>query len=90
MSTGGIIALVGGAEAVPATMELFKATAPLAVVPVKFALGFPFVFHTLGGFRHLVWDTTIKGIDNASANSSSLALFGVSAAASAALAAYSW
>ena len=34
MSAGGIIALVGGAEAVPMTMEMFKANAPLAVVPV--------------------------------------------------------
>ena len=90
MSAGGIIALVGGAEAVPMTMEMFKANAPLAVVPVKFALSFPFVFHTLGGFRHLVWDSTTKGIDNESANASSLAIFGVSAAASAALAVYTW
>jgi succinate dehydrogenase (ubiquinone) cytochrome b560 subunit len=90
MSAGGIIALVGGAEAVPMTMEMFKANAPLAVVPVKFALSFPFVFHTLGGFRHLVWDATTKGIDNESAKTSSMAMFGVSAAASAALAAYTW
>lgn len=90
MSAGGVIALVGGPEAVPATMEAFKAAAPFAVVPAKFALSFPFVFHTLGGFRHLVWDTTTRGIDNESANTSSLAMFGVSAVASAALAAYSW
>ena len=37
MSAGGVIALVGGPEAVPMTMEMFKANAPLAVVPVKFA-----------------------------------------------------
>jgi len=90
MSAGGVVALVGGAEAVPMTMEMFKANAPLAVAPVKFALSFPFVFHTLGGFRHLVWDSTTRGIDNESANASSLAMFGVSAAASAALAAYTW
>jgi succinate dehydrogenase (ubiquinone) cytochrome b560 subunit len=90
MSAGGVIALVGGPEAVPATMEAFKAAAPFAVVPAKFALSFPFVFHTLGGFRHLFWDATTRGIDNESANTSSLAMFGVSAVASAALAAYSW
>ena len=38
----------------------------------------------------MVWDSTTKGIDNESANASSLAIFGVSAAASAALAAYTW
>ena len=90
MSAGGVIALVGGPEAVPMTIEMFKAHAPFAVMPAKFALSFPFVFHTLGGFRHLVWDTTTKGIDNESANTSSLAIFSASAAASAALAAYTW
>jgi len=72
------------------TIEMFKAHAPFAVMPAKFALSFPFVFHTLGGFRHLVWDTTTKGIDNESANTSSLVIFSASAAASAALAAYTW
>ena len=90
MSAGGVIALVGGPEAVPMTIEMFKAHAPFAVMPAKFALSFPFVFHTLGGFRHLVWDTTTKGIDNESANTSSLVIFSASAAASAALAAYTW
>lgn len=90
MSAGGVIALVGGSEAVPMTIEMFKAHAPFAVMPAKFALSFPFVFHTLGGFRHLVWDTTTKGIDNESANTSSLVIFSASAAASAALAAYTW
>ena len=64
MSAGGVIALVGGPEAVPMTIEMFKAHAPFAVMPAKFALSFPFVSATLGGFRHLVWDTTTKGIDN--------------------------
>jgi len=90
MSAGGVIALVGGPEAVPMTIEMFKAHAPFAVMPTKFALSFPFVFHTLGGFRHLVWDATTKGIDNESANTSSLVIFSASAAASAALAAYTW
>ena len=90
LSTGGVIALVAGPEAVPATVEAFKHAAPMLVTPAKFALSFPFVFHTLGGFRHLIWDTTMRGINNESANTTSLALFGVSAAASAALAAYTW
>ncbi|CEF98424.1 Succinate dehydrogenase/Fumarate reductase,transmembrane subunit [Ostreococcus tauri] len=90
VSSAGVIALVGGAEAVPAVIELVKAQSPVGVAPLKFALSFPFVFHTLGGFRHLVWDATTKGIDNASAKSTSVALFGASAAASAALAAYTW
>ena len=45
------------------------------------------MFHTLSGYRHLVWDFTQKGIDNSSADKSSKALFGGSFALSALLAA---
>ena len=47
----------------------------MVTVPIKFGLSFPIIFHTLSGFRHLVWDFTRKGIDNASANTSSQLLF---------------
>ena len=86
------------------------------MIPLKFCVSFPLVFHTLGGYRHLVrtppecirfladcsqplththplarawlqfWDFTQRGIDNASADASSKALFAGSFAASAALA----
>lgn len=59
---------------------------PVVVVPLKFGLAFPVVYHTLGGFRHLVWDYSGRGIDNASAATSSRALAAASVAASAALA----
>lgn len=90
VGVGGCVALVGGAEAVPMLIEAIKVNAPMSVVPLKFALSFPFAFHTLGGFRHLVWDTTTRGIDNESARMSSMVVFGASAAASAALAVYTW
>ena len=57
------------------------------MVPLKFGVAFPVVYHSLAGYRHLVWDFTLRGIDNASADTSSKALFAVSFAASAALAA---
>ena len=60
---------------------------PALTVPLRFCVAFPLVFHTLAGYRHLVWDATQKGIDNASADKSSKALFAGSFAASAALAA---
>jgi succinate dehydrogenase (ubiquinone) cytochrome b560 subunit len=79
------------------------------MVPLKFGVAFPIVYHSLAGYRHLVrtrqgraqntlgmhadvamcvqvWDMTLKGIDNASADKSSKALFAASLAASAALA----
>ena len=60
---------------------------PAVVVPLRFCVAFPLVFHTLSGYRHLVWDFTQKGIDNASADKSSKALFGGSFALSALLSA---
>jgi succinate dehydrogenase (ubiquinone) cytochrome b560 subunit len=47
----------------------------------KFTVAFPFVYHYAGGIRHFVWDffpeTTV---DNKTAESSSYAIFGVTAA----------
>lgn len=59
---------------------------PVLVLPLRFSVAFPLVYHTLAGYRHLYWDKTLKGIDNASADKSSKALFAGSFAASAALA----
>ena len=60
------------------------------VFPTKLLLSFPFVFHTLGGFRHIYWDKTTAGIDNESAKTSSLALFAASGLGAAALASYTF
>jgi len=86
----GVASAIAGPEAVPHGVEALKSVAPALAPTVKFALSFPFVFHFLGGARHLVWDTTLRGINNKSARASSIALFGVSAVVAAALAAYSW
>ena len=100
--------------------RLSSRSGPAVTLPLKFGVAFPIVYHTLGGFRHLVragfamsdnlrslppgqagltcrsaaachgpqiWDYTLRGIDNQSADTSSKALLAVSFAASAALAA---
>lgn len=82
--TGGVVALVGD---LPALIEAVKSLGPGVVIPLKFALAFPIVYHTLGGFRHLVWDYTLRGIDNASADTSSKVLMAVSLVSSAGIAA---
>lgn len=87
---GGCLSAVGGPEALPAFVEAYKSTVPILVYPTKLALAFPFVFHTLGGFRHIVWDKTTSGIDNESARASSLALFAASGVGAAALAGYAF
>ncbi|GAB4822966.1 hypothetical protein N2152v2_010012 [Parachlorella kessleri] len=49
----GYLALTGD---LAGTIEAFKASYPLLVVPAKAAVAFPFAFHYLGGLRHLYWD----------------------------------
>lgn len=90
MSVGGIIVFVGGVEVVLMMMEMFKVNVLLVVVLVKFALSFSFVFYTFGGFRYLVWDLMMKGIDNESVNVSLLVIFGVSVVVSVVLVVYMW
>lgn len=67
-----------------------EATVPFLVFPTKMLFTFPFVYHTLGGFRHIYWDKTTNGIDNESARMSSIALFVASGGLTAALASYSF
>ena len=74
----------------PAFVEAYKTYVPILVYPTKLALAFPFVFHTLGGLRHIYWDKTTEGIDNQSAKASSLALFAASGLGAAALAGYTF
>lgn len=63
---------------------------PLLVYPTKLLLSFPFVYHTLGGFRHIYWDKTTEGIDNENARLSSIVLFVVSGGLTASLASYTF
>jgi succinate dehydrogenase (ubiquinone) cytochrome b560 subunit len=90
VGVGGAVSALGGPEALPAFIEAYKTTAPILVFPTKMAISFPFVYHTLGGFRHIYWDKTAKGIDNASGKTSSLALFAVSGVGAALLAGYTF
>lgn len=62
----------------------------MLVYPTKLLLSFPFVYHTLGGFRHIYWDKTTEGIDNENARLSSIALFVVSGGLTASLASYTF
>jgi succinate dehydrogenase (ubiquinone) cytochrome b560 subunit len=87
---GGALSALGGPEALPSFVEAYKHAAPMLVFPTKLLLSFPFVFHTLGGFRHIYWDKTTAGIDNESAKASSLALFAASGLGAAALASYAF
>ena len=75
VGVGGVIACVGGPEAVPETVELFKSQFPLLVFPAKAMLSFPFVYHGVAGLRHVIWDMSVFGIDNENAKKSSMFVF---------------
>ena len=90
VGVGGVIACVGGPEAVPETVELFKTQFPLLVFPAKAMLSFPFVYHGVAGLRHLIWDMSVFGIDNENARKSSMFVFASSVAGAAAMASTSF
>ena len=86
VGVGGAIACVGGPEAVPETVELFKSQFPLLVFPAKAMLSFPFVYHGVAGLRHVIWDMSVFGIDNENAKKSSMFVFASSIVGAAAMA----
>ena len=54
----GAVALQGD---LVAAVDAFKAAAPMLVLPAKFAVAFPLVYHYLGGVRHVFWDKSHYG-----------------------------
>lgn len=60
----GVMLSVGAAGAawlalsgdLPAGIDAFKASYPLLVVPAKFVISFPLIYHYLAGVRHIYWD----------------------------------
>lgn len=57
----------------------------LVFIP-KFAVGFPLVYHYLGGVRHIIWDRNPDALTNEQVEKSSAILMGGSVAISAGLA----
>ena len=49
----GWVALTGD---LGAAIAAFKAAYPLLVVPAKFVVAFPLVYHYVAGVRHMYWD----------------------------------
>ena len=82
----GLMCLVSDPANLPYAIEAFKSGAPVLVPLAKAVVSFPFIFHTLGGVRHLVWDKTARGLDLASVKTSSYAILGLAVAGSLVLA----
>lgn len=57
-----MVALTGDCN-IPAYWDSLKVAAPALVPVTKLLVGFPLVYHTVAGFRHIAWDATAKGLD---------------------------
>lgn len=87
---------VGALNVVSDVGPLLEAAAscPYLAVPAKLAISFPLVYHYMGGIRHFYWDHYSYGVQSdkttplevPAVKSSSIALMGAAAAASAGLA----
>lgn len=67
------VALAGGCD-IPSYVESLKVAAPILMPLLKIVIGFPIVYHTAAGVRHIFWDKTARGLDLPSVEMSSKAL----------------
>lgn len=74
----GALSLVGVDVASLASTIGSSAIGPLA----KFAVGFPLVYHYVGGLRHVMWDRSPEMLTNESVERTSYMVFGGSTAIS--------
>lgn len=75
----GGLDLVAGSGASLEAMQTIGSSGFLVAAPAKFLVAFPLVYHSLGAFRHFVWDYfPDKYLNNVDVPKSSIALFGAS------------
>jgi succinate dehydrogenase (ubiquinone) cytochrome b560 subunit len=79
----GAMSLVGAD--VPALMSSIGDITVVGNV-AKFAVGFPLIYHYLGGVRHLIWDNNPDLLENTKVEQSSYILVGASVVLSVGLA----
>jgi len=79
IGAAGIVAAFNPSE-VPIILENFKESAGILVPVAKGIVAFPFVYHYSAGIRHLIWDSTTKGLDLDSVYFTTKIVIGVSAA----------
>ena len=80
------LTMIGGGEYAIRTVQDVADVAPTAA---KFSIAYVLSYQWLGSARHLYWDWTARGFNNQVMYHGALAMFGVTAVLSAALAAYS-
>jgi len=72
------IELVGGNGAAVTLLQELTSMGPIVASSVKFSVAFPFIYHYLGGIRHLVWDVNPDLLNNVDVQNASYILVGSS------------
>lgn len=74
----GAAELVGGSGTALDLMSTIGAQGGVIAAGAKFSVAFPFVYHYIGGLRHLAWDSMPDMLTNADVDKASYALAGSS------------
>ena len=70
--------IIGGNGAALELMSTIGSSGLMTGGVAKFSVAFPFIYHYLGGLRHLVWDNSPEMLTNVDVEKASYALVGSS------------
>ena len=74
----GLVEIIGGNGAALELMSTIGGGGVMTAGIAKFSVAFPFIYHYLGGLRHLVWDNSPEMLTNVDVEKASYALVGSS------------
>ena len=74
----GLVEIIGGNGAALELMSTIGSSGLMIGGIAKFSVAFPFIYHYLGGLRHLVWDNSPEMLTNVDVEKASYALVGSS------------
>ena len=74
----GLVEIIGGNGAALELMSTIGGGGVMIAGVAKFSVAFPFIYHYLGGLRHLVWDNSPEMLTNVDVEKASYALVGSS------------
>ena len=74
----GLVEIIGGNGAALELMSTIGSSGLMIAGIAKFSVAFPFIYHYLGGLRHLVWDNSPEMLTNVDVEKASYALVGSS------------
>ena len=74
----GLVEIIGGNGAALELMSTIGSSGVMIGGLAKFSVAFPFIYHYLGGLRHLVWDNSPEMLTNVDVEKASYALVGSS------------